>query len=309
MSIARSLLLAASQNRWLREHASRYGFVKKSVARFMPGETLDDAVRAARELEAKNIATVFTHLGENVADAREAAAVAEHYVKVLERIHGEQLDTEISVKPTQLGLDFSPEVCEQNLRKLFAAELGDRTLWIDMEASGYVDATLELYRKLLADFPNAGICLQAYLHRTENDIDSLLPLKPSVRLVKGAYSEPPEVAIQERPAVTLRYYALSKRLLRLQVEGKVRRAAFATHDPELIGQITEFAGAEKMARNQIEVQMLYGIQRGEQTRLAEGGWRSGVLIAYGDYWYPWFVRRLAERPANVWLLLRNLAGN
>ena len=309
MSAIRALLLAASQNRWMRERASRYAFVKKSVSRFMPGETLDEAIAAARELKTKNIAAVLTHLGENVCDAQEAEQVTAHYIEVLNKLHFEQLETEISVKLTQLGLDLSPEICEQNLRRLFAAENPARTLWIDMEASGYVDATLKLYRRIAADYTNAGICLQAYLHRTTADVESLLTMKPSIRLVKGAYAEPAEIALQKKDAIDANYFALAESLLRRQVKGEVRRVAFATHDSILIRKITDFAAAENILPRAVEVQMLYGIQRAEQERLAAGGWRSGVLIAYGDYWYPWFVRRLAERPANLWLLLRNLTGS
>ncbi len=308
MGLMRSLLLAASQNKWLRDHASRYKFVRRSVSRFMPGETLDDAVRAAHELEARRIRTVFTHLGENIADAKQAEQVANHYLHVLERVQAENLGTEISVKPTQLGLDLSEELCGKQLRRLMAAENSGRIVWIDMEASGYVEATLSIYRRLLADFPNAGICLQAYLHRTASDVQSLVGLQPSIRLVKGAYSEPASVAMQTRAEIDASYLALAQGLLREQVAGNIRRAVLATHDPDLIRQVTGFAETQSLGKDQVEFQMLYGIQRGEQDRLAGGGWRSGVLVAYGDYWYPWFVRRLAERPANVWLLLRNLAG-
>ena len=308
MNATRALLLAASRNQWLRERARRYSFVKKSVARFMPGETLADAIAAARDLKTRNIATVLTHLGENVSDAREAEHVTVHYLQVLEQLHSQNLETEISVKLTQLGLDLSPELCEHNLRRLLGMEDAAKTLWIDMEASGYVDATLKIYQKLLAEHRNTGICLQAYLHRTESDIESLLPMKPSIRLVKGAYSEPQAVALEKKGAIDANYFAIAQKLLRAQSNGLVRRAAFATHDPILIRNITDFAAAEGMAKEQVEFQMLYGIQRAEQERLACGGWCSGVLIAYGDFWYPWFVRRLAERPANLWLLLRNL-GN
>jgi proline dehydrogenase len=309
MGATRALLLAASQNRWLREHASRYTFVKRSVSRFMPGETLDDAIAAARELKEKDIAAVLTHLGENVFEKQEAEKVAAHYQHVLERIRGENLDVEISVKLTQLGLDLSPEICEHNLRRLLAVEHPAKTLWIDMEASGYVDATLRIYARILADYPNSGICLQAYLNRTAADIETLSRMKPTIRLVKGAYAEPPDLAIQSKAAINTNYLLLAQNLLREQVRGNVRRAAFATHDPLLIRRITDFAAADGVARKEVEVQMLYGIQRAEQERLAAGGWRSGVLIAYGVYWYPWFVRRLAERPANLWLLVRNITGN
>ena len=309
MGATRALLLAASQNRWLRNHASQYAFVKRSVSRFMPGETLDDAIAAAHDLRRKNIASVFTHLGENIFDKHEAENVAAHYQHVLERIQAQNLDSEISVKLTQLGLDLSPELCEQNLRRLLAVENPAKTLWIDMEASGYVDATLAIYARLLADYRNTGICLQAYLHRTAADIEALRQIKPTIRLVKGAYAEPPDVAIRSKGAIDANYLLLAQNLLRDQVRAEVRRAAFATHDPALIHQITDFAAASGISRSEVEVQILYGIQRGEQQRLASGGWRSGVLIAYGDCWYPWFVRRLAERPANLWLLLRNLASD
>jgi proline dehydrogenase len=308
MGATRALLLAASQNRFLRERASHYAFVKRSVSRFMPGETLDDAIGAARRLREQNIGTVLTHLGENIFDAQEAEKVSAHYLHVIERLRSENLETEISVKLTQLGLDLSPQLCEQNVRRLLEVEDPAKTVWIDMEASGYVDATLGIYRKLLSMHTNTGICLQAYLHRTRADVESLLPMKPSVRLVKGAYAEPPNVAMQSRAAIDADYFALAHKLLRAQTKRDVRRAAFATHDAKLIGRITDFAAVEKIAKHEVEVQMLYGIQRAEQVRLANRGWRSGVLVAYGDYWYPWFMRRLAERPANLWFVVRNLAG-
>lgn len=309
MGATRALLLAASQNRFLRERASRYAFVKRSVSRFMPGETLEDAIAAARKLKEQHISTVLTHLGENISDAQEAKKVTAHYLQVFEKLRTENLETEISVKLTQLGLDLSPQLCEQNVRRLLEAEDPAKTLWIDMEASSYVDATLAVYRQLLSTHANIGICLQAYLHRTAADVQILMAMKPSIRLVKGAYAEPASVAIQSKNVVDANYFALAQKLLRAQVTGEVRRAAFATHDAELIDKITDFAAAENIAKNQVEVQMLYGIQRAEQIRLANGGWRSGVLVAYGDYWYPWFMRRLAERPANLWFVVRNLAGN
>src|SRR5580765_3573855 len=182
-------------------------------------------------------------------------------------------------------------------------------MWIDMEASGYVEATLAIYRSVLVDFPAAGICLQAYLRRTQNDVESLMPLRPSIRLVKGAYAEPAEIVLQGKAAIDLNYLALAQQLLRAQVGGAMRRAAFATHDAPLIQRITNFASNEGITKNDVEIQMLYGIQTGEQQRLVSGGWRCGVLIAYGSYWYPWFMRRLAERPANLWFIVRNLAGS
>jgi len=308
MSATRAVILAAAQNNWLKERASRYAFVRKSVSRFMPGETLDDAVAAAHQLHDRGLGTVFTHLGENIADASEAEAVVEHYVQVLQRIRTERLSTEISVKPTQLGLDLSEALCERNLRRLVSAESPGRTLWIDMESGRYVDATLRLYRNVLADHANCGICLQAYLHRTPQDLSALLPLRPSIRLVKGAYREAAGVAVQRKSEVDVRYLDLARQLLTGQTNGSVRRAILATHDPRLIDQITQFASQEGIRREQLEVQMLYGIQRALQEQLASEGWRSSVLIAYGTHWYAWFMRRLAERPANLWLVVRNVAA-
>ena len=308
MSATRAVILAAAQNKWLKERASRYRFVRKSVSRFMPGESLDDAVAAAHELDARDLGTVFTHLGENIADANEAESVAAHYLGVLDRIRTENLATEISVKPTQLGLDLSPTLCEQNLRRLLRAETVERTIWIDMESSPYVDRTLALYRNVLVDHPNCGVCLQAYLHRTPHDITELLPRNPSIRLVKGAYREATEVAAQDRAGIDARYLELARHLLADQAKGRVRRAILATHDPRLIVQIQDFTTREGIPRRQVELQMLYGIQRELQQQLVKEGWRSSVLIAYGTHWYAWFMRRLAERPANLWLVLRNIAA-
>jgi len=306
MSVVRSALLAASQNVWLRERAAKYSFVRRSVARFMPGERLEDALGAAEALKRKKIVAVLTHLGENVADQAEAQQVAEHYVEVLKRIQAQGLETEISVKLTQLGLDLSEELCFEHVKAIIAQERAERTVWIDMEASNYVEATLRIYRRALGIFPNVGICLQAYLYRTEKDVEELLAMRPAVRLVKGAYRERAEIAFPKKADVDANYFELAKKLLVAQAEGRCFRAAFATHDVALIGRIAEFAARRGIAKSTVEVQMLYGIQRAEQERLAGEGYRSGVLVAYGSYWYPWFVRRLAERPANLWFMLRNV---
>jgi len=306
MSLMRSLLLAASQKVWLREHASHYKFVRRSVARFMPGEEIDDALAAARLLEVKRIGAVFTHLGENIRDAGEAEEVTQHYLIVLERIRAAELQTEISVKLTQLGLDQSVDLCSANVKRILQSEDPAKTAWIDMEASAYVDATLEVYRRALAKFPRTGICLQAYLFRTKKDLEALLPLKPSVRLVKGAYKEPPSVAFPAKSDVDESYFSLGQSMLRAQRDGAMFRAAFGTHDTAMIKRLADFCASERMSKSALEIQMLYGIQRAEQERLATEGYRSAVLVAYGKYWYPWFVRRLAERPANLWFLAKNM---
>jgi len=306
MSLMRSVLLAAAQNRWLRDRASHYKFVRKSVARFMPGETLDDALTAAQTLRSKKIGTVLTHLGENISDRSEAQQVTDHYLEVLERIRQKTLQTEISIKLTQLGLDLSPDFCYENLKTIIMRAAKESIVWIDMEASNYVDATLDLYRRALGEFPNAGVCLQAYLYRTKNDLAKLLPLRPSIRLVKGAYNEPPEIAFPRKADVDQNYFALGKEMLHAKKEQRCVRAAFGTHDIAMIRRLSEEASKEGFSRADFEVQMLYGIQRAEQERLTAEGCTSIVLVSYGTFWYPWFVRRLAERPANLGFMLRNV---
>ena len=306
MSLMRSLLLAASQNRWLRDHATRYSFVRGTVSRFMPGETLEDALDAAEALRNKKIGTVFTHLGENIKDHAEAQQVTEHYVEVLRRIREKGLQAEISVKLTQLGLDLSPDLCFEHLNAIIERAAKDFIVWVDMEASNYVDSTLDLYRRALMAHPNVGICLQAYLYRTKDDLGTLLPLRPSIRLVKGAYNEPPTIAFPRKQDVDKNYFQLGRQMLRAKKDNRCVRAAFGTHDVTLIRRLANCASAEGFAKKEFEVQMLYGIQRAEQERLASEGCTSIVLVAYGSYWYPWFVRRLAERPANLWFMVRNV---
>ncbi len=306
MGVLRSVLLAGSQSQWLRERAPRLPFVRRGVARFMPGETVDDALGAARTLREQGIATVFTQLGENVTDSTEAHRVAEDYVDVLSRIRILGLPTEVSVKLTQLGLDLDPELCSANLDRIVQCAGADSTVWIDMEASNYVDATLDAFRRARSRYPNVGVCLQAYLYRTANDLESLLPLGPAIRLVKGAYSEPPDIAFPRKKDVDENYFRLASAMLDKPAQESGLRAAIATHDLTLIRRIQQLAASRGLDKDAFEFQMLFGIQRDEQLRLAHQGWRSTVLVAYGNYWYPWFMRRLAERPANVWFVIRNI---
>jgi proline dehydrogenase len=306
MGISRSILLAAAQSKWLRERATRYHFVRRSVSRFMPGEELEDAVAAARDFQSHNMATIFTHLGENVSTAGEVDKITQHYLVLLDLIQALQLPSEISVKLTQLGLDLDSEICYANLQKLIERACVTSTVWIDMEASPYVDATLRLYRRARTAYPNVGVCLQAYLYRTADDLAELMPLGPAIRLVKGAYREPASIAFPRKGDVDENFFGLAKILLSEQARCAGVRAAVATHDVNLIRRIQELATSIGLAKESFEFEMLYGIQRAEQFRLAREGWRSTVLIAYGSYWFPWFMRRLAERPANVGFFLRNL---
>jgi proline dehydrogenase len=309
MSLMRTAILKASANPWMRKNAPRYGFLRRTVTRFMPGETIDDALAAARQLAEKRIATLVTHLGENIEDRSEAESVTNHYLDVLQRVSAANLPTEVSVKLTQLGLDLDHEFCYANLARLIEGTPPDKTLWIDMEQSPYVDVTLEIYLRARKAYANVGVCIQAYLYRTQKDLDSLIAIGAAVRLVKGAYNEPAEIAYPRKNDVDASYMELAKRLLSPEARRAGVRAAIATHDRALIASLIEWAAAQGVPKNRLEFQMLYGIQRAEQLRLAQEGYRSAVLISYGTFWYPWFMRRLAERPANVLFLARNFFGS
>jgi proline dehydrogenase len=309
MSLMRTAILKASANPWMRKNAPRYGFLRRTVTRFMPGETIDDALAAARQLADKRVATLVTHLGENIKDRSEAESVTNHYLDVLQRISAASLPTEVSVKLTQLGLDLDHEYCYANLARLIEATPPDKTLWIDMEQSPYVDATLEIYLRARKAYASVGVCVQAYLYRTQKDLDSLIAIGAAVRLVKGAYNEPAEIAYPRKRDVDASYMELAKRLLSPEARRAGVHAAIATHDRALIASFIDWAAAQGVPKNRLEFQMLYGIQRAEQLRLAQEGYRSAVLISYGTFWYPWFMRRLAERPANVLFLARNFFGS
>jgi proline dehydrogenase len=301
----RSVFLWASQNRWLRDRLPRYRFARNSVKRFMPGEEFADALPAAQSLAKQGIRTVFTKLGENLRDEHEAAQVRDHYLGVLGEIARVGLEAQVSVKLTQLGLDLSKDLCFENLRALIE-RAGKNDVWIDMESSPFLESTLEIYRRARAAYPNVGVCLQAYLYRTAQDFAALRPLGPAIRLVKGAYQEAASVAFPRKKDVDQNYFELSKELLSDASRRAGVRAAIATHDRLLIRRIAEHALAAGRTKQDLEFQMLYGIQREEQLRLAREGWRSTVLIAYGSFWFPWYMRRLAERPANAWFVLRNM---
>ena len=301
----RRSLLKASQNQWLREHAPRYGFMRRTVTRFMPGENVEDALAAAQTLASNGIGAVLTHLGENITDRAEAQEVTKHYQDVLDRIRAANLPAEVSVKLTQLGLDLDNEFCYSNLVALIEHTPAEKTLWIDIEQSPYVDVTLQLYRRARKAYANVGVCVQAYLFRTEKDLDALISIGASVRLVKGAYNEPAEIAFPLKRDVDENYLHLAQRLLSPESRKMRVRAAMATHDRVLIKKIVEWSASQGIAKANLEFQMLYGIQRAEQIRLVREGYRCNVLISYGSFWFPWFMRRLAERPANVLFLARN----
>jgi proline dehydrogenase len=309
LGLMRRILLWFAGNRWLRERIPKLWFARRAVRRFMPGEDVGSALAAAAAFQADGIGTIFTRLGENVTEAGEADAVAEHYLAVIAEIAERGLDGEISVKLTQLGFDLDLERTYGHAEGLAAraAETG-RSIWIDMEGSAYVEGTIAFYERLKGAHPNVGLCLQAYLHRTAADIQRLLPLEPAIRLVKGAYAEPAAIAYQGRHDVDSNYLALTVAMLEARKAGRTIRIGLGTHDVRLIEQAAVHATAAGLPRTAFEVQMLYGIRADQQRRLAREGYTVRDLIAYGEAWYPWYMRRLAERPANVIFALRQIIG-
>ena len=302
----RRVFLWAARNRWLKERLPKLRFMRRAVRRFMPGETLADALAAALPLQAAGIATLYTRLGENLEHVDEADEVAAHYIDAIDRIVAAGITGEVSVKPTQLGLDLDPELCFGHLVRIaeHAAAAGSY-LWIDMEGSAYTDATIALYERLRAVQPRTGICLQAYLRRTAADIERLRPLDPAIRLVKGAYDEKESIAYRNRRNVDSNFVGLAVSFL-VGGRGRSIRLGLGTHDVALIEQIAEQVKAAGIDRGGFEVEMLYGVRTDQQFRLAKAGYRVQTLIAYGEHWYPWYMRRLAERPANVWFVMRQM---
>lgn len=305
MGLARNTLLWISENRKLRQALPRYTFIRRAVSRFMPGEELADALRAAEQLSPRAIKSVFTHLGENVTDESEARKDAEDYIDALHQVQQRGLDTHVSVKLTHLGLDLNERACIDNLVAILeAAKTVGTMVWIDMEQSQYVDRTLDIYKMMRQRYANVGLCLQTYLYRTKKDLEGLLPYSPAIRFVKGAYKEPRSVAFKKKSDVDANFFNLTAALLQHVKGGS--KVAVGTHDTRLIDAIRKKAAFMGLSKRDYEFHLLYGIQTSEQLRLAREGYAVRVLISYGSFWFPWYVRRLAERPANVWFVMRKL---
>ena len=300
----RKALLWASTNPFLAERLPRMGFVKRATSRFMPGESWEEAFTEADRLSTRGMGTLVTLLGENLNSIDQADIVLDEYLGVLQDVSEAGIDLEISVKLTQLGLDFGSEVAQERLSRL--AEATRSLVWIDMESSDYVDVTLEIFRNVMSTNKNLGLCLQSYLRRTEDDLDNLLPLDPSIRLVKGAYKEAKELAYPHKREVDEHYFTLSRTLLHARLNGGMARPVIATHDTRMIESVNRMAVELGVGKDDYEFAMLYGIERQEQNRLVGLGHVVRVLISYGSSWFPWYMRRLAERPANVWFVAKQL---
>jgi proline dehydrogenase len=291
----------------MRERAMRTGFVRRSVVKFMPGEKIEDAIEAAKAIRPHNLSTILTRLGENITHIKEADEVAAHYLHVLDLIKTASLDSQVSVKPTQLGYDQNPDVAFQHCMKILKkSEALGQVMWLDMESSPYVDGTLALFKRLREQSPKIGVAIQAYLYRTEKDIEELVKLGSAIRLVKGAYLEPASVAYPKKADVDANFFKVASRLLQ---DDNTRPGALlhiATHDIPLQQRLQEVIAQRKVPTSRYEFAMLYGIQTARQQELGRARIPTRCLISYGEYWFPWYMRRLAERPANVWFVAKNM---
>jgi proline dehydrogenase len=303
----RKTLLWASTNAWLRNRATKTKFVRRSVVKFMPGERVEDAIEAAKKLEPQGLNTILTRLGENITRIEEAQEVFDHYIKVIGLVKSAGLDAQISIKPTQLGYDQNPDVCyDYCIRLLAECEKAGTFFWLDMESSPYVEGTIALFKRLRVKSDKVGIAIQAYLHRTPKDIEDLVPLGSAIRLVKGAYLEPADVALPKKSDVDAAYFTQASRLLQDDNARPGALVHIATHDLTLQTRLQQVIADRKVAPRRYEFAMLFGIQTGRQQELGRAGVRTRCLISYGEYWFPWYMRRLGERPANVWFVVKNM---
>jgi proline dehydrogenase len=309
MGLARTVLLAASKSDALNHLVTNRAFVKRAMKKFMPGEAPEDALAAAEALARDGRGAVLTKLGENLTRLEEAQVVRDHYLGIFDQIKARKLPAVVSVKPTQLGLDLSQDACAAHLDALAVkAAASGSFLWVDMEDSSYVDRTLALYTALKVKHSCTGIALQAYLRRTPADLEKLMPLRPVVRLVKGAYAEPAHVAFPAKRDTDIAYYDLSVRMLERAVKGECL-PILGTHDVALLARIIARATELGVADGKYEIHMLYGIRDADQQRLRREGRVVKTLVSYGNAWYRWYMRRLAERPANILFVMRSmLAG-
>lgn len=298
----RSLLLHLSESKRLAPLIMHNGVSKRVARRFVAGETLDDAVRAARRVNEAGLAASLDLLGENVSNEEGARRSAEGYLAIFDRIAQERLAANVSLKLTQLGLDFGNSLCLELVQKIAAhAASRENFLRIDMEGSAYTDRTIEIVKRVRAKCPNVGAVVQSYLYRSEQDIISLLQAGSRIRLCKGAYDEPPEVAFPDKSDVDANYIKLMKILLASGIYHGI-----ATHDATMIQATKDFAREKKIGRDRFEFQMLHGIRTDLQKTLAREGYRVRIYIPFGTEWFPYFMRRLAERPANIAFFLRSL---
>lgn len=303
----RDLFLAVAANPAVAATATRFPAFKRMSRRFVAGETLDEAFLAVAGLRSQGLQVSLDHLGESVTEEEMAAAAARDYLAALDRIRESGLHCHISIKLTQMGLDLGRELCLRNVQGILqkAREVGT-FVRIDMEASPYTERTLDIYHTLHQQYDNVGVVIQSYLRRSQDDVEKLAAAGANIRLCKGAYSEPAGVAFPRKADVDANYLRLLEIYFRPESLASGAYVAVATHDPKIIQWTTQQVEARGIRPQQLEFQMLYGIRRDLQLQLAAKGYTVRIYVPYGSHWYPYLTRRLAERPANVFFILKCL---
>ena len=285
----------------------KFELAKRAARRFVAGETAEEALQVVRDLNGRGLLATLDHLGENVTNEAEARAAAEEYLKLLPKINDLGLRSHVSLKPTQMGLDIGTDLCRENVERIVAkAEELDNFVRIDMEGSEYTTQTLDLFAELRRRYENVGVALQANLRRSERDLERLIELGANVRLCKGAYKEPPEIAFPRKREVNRSFIKLMEMLLSPEACAEGAYGAIATHDERMIAHAKELVAKNGIDKEEFEFQMLLGIRRRMAEQLADEGYRVRIYVSYGTEWYPFYMRRLAERPANLLFILRNI---
>src|SRR5436189_579315 len=302
--LTRSALIYLSRQEGLKNFAAKFSLFKKLTTRFIAGETTDEAIAAIREINTRGCSASFDHLNESVSSVEATKDEVREYLHLLELIDQTGINSNVSIKLTQFGLEIDPELAYRNARRIVEeSKRRGNFVRVDMEGSSVTQVTIDIFRRLRSEFGlnDVGIVLQSYLYRTYEDTERLLQIPARIRICKGAYSEPPEVAYPEKKDTDANYIRVMKLLLSSGVYHGI-----ATHDPKMIDATIDFSQKESIPKAAFEFQMLYGVRRDLQMQLARDGYNMRVYVPYGKHWYPYFMRRLAERPANVWFVLKNL---
>ncbi len=310
MPLFRDFFLALSTNSAARNFVVGFPLSRKATRRFVAGETLDDAINAVKKLNSEGLLATLDHLGESVVSANDARRAKDDYLVALDAIQQHNLQSHVSVKLTHMGLDIDPELCLDNMRQIVgkAQAIGTKTR-IDMEDSARTQITLNIFKTLREEFDNVGIVIQAYLFRSEADMHELYAMGARVRLCKGAYKEPPDISFAAKKDTDANYLKLSEIFLATadaRTNGTTPHLALATHDAKIIDWAKQYIKEHNVPYDRFEFQMLYGIRSDLQRQLVREGYPMRVYVPYGSQWYPYFMRRLAERPANVVFLVSNL---
>jgi proline dehydrogenase len=308
MNPLKDLFLFLAKRKLLQNLASTSGIFSKFSTRFVSGETLADGIRVSRDLNTRNTLVTLDHLGESVSKAEEARVAMQEYLEMLDAIAKEKVSATASLKLTQMGLDIGYDLCLNHMRQIMdRAKATHNLVTIDMESSDYTDVTLKVLTTLFKEgFKETGIVIQSYLYRSEKDIRDLIPFGPRVRLCKGTYKEPKSVAFPRKKDVDANYIKLLELMFSPDALAQGTYPEIATHDEKIINWVFNYVKEHNIPRDKFEFQMLYGIRRDLQEKIAHENYRMRVYVPYGGHWYPYYMRRLAERPANLWFIIKSM---